>query len=287
MSGRAEAQQPSGVDEETVPSAAEASDLPFTIDAFHYGRFHLVQPRSGHRAGMDAMLLAATVPDGASGRLADLGSGAGAAGLAVAARVPEIAVTLAERSPVMLGFARRTLALEENAWLRDRVEILGADVTLRGDARRAAGLGDDAFDWVILNPPFNEPFDRTTPDPLRAEAHAMTDGEMFEQWLRTAGAIMRPGGQVSVIARPRSIRPILDALAGRFGGIEVTPVHPRPDAEAIRILVTAVKQSRGWLNFQPPLVIHEGPGHDFAPFMDALNNGQADLPRRRPTRLRR
>ena len=30
-----------------------------TVDAFHYGRFHLVQPKGiGHRSGMDAMLLA-------------------------------------------------------------------------------------------------------------------------------------------------------------------------------------------------------------------------------------
>ena len=262
----------------------EGLERPFTVDAFHHGKYHLVQPKGGHRAGMDAMLLAATVPDGAGGRVADLGSGAGAAGLAVAARVPGVAVTLVERSDVMLDFARRTMALEQNDWLRERVEVVGADVTLRGDARRAAGLGDDAFDWVILNPPFNDPSDRRTPDPLRAEAHAMTDGEMFEHWLRTAGAIMRPGGQVSVIARPRSIRPILDALAGRFGGVEVTPVHPRLGDEAIRILVTAIKQSRGSLNFQPPLVIHDGAGHSFAAFMDALNNGRSELPRRRPVR---
>ncbi|EJZ16614.1 methyltransferase small, partial [Rhizobium sp. Pop5] len=35
-----------------------------TIDAFHRGAFHLVQPKGrGHRAGMDAMLLAALVAD--------------------------------------------------------------------------------------------------------------------------------------------------------------------------------------------------------------------------------
>jgi tRNA1(Val) A37 N6-methylase TrmN6 len=198
-----------------------------------------------------------------------------------------VSVTLVERSEIMLGFARRTMALKENAWLAERVSIIGADVALRGDARRTAGLGDDAFDWVILNPPFNDPSDRLTPDPLRAEAHAMSDGEMFEHWLRTAGAVMKPGGQVSIIARPRSIRPILDALAGRFGGVEVTPVHPRADEEAIRILVTAVKQSRASLNFQPPLVIHDGPAHSFSPRMNELNNGEADLPRRRATRLSR
>ncbi|MFC0209530.1 methyltransferase, partial [Chelativorans intermedius] len=57
----------------------------FTVDAFHRGRFHLVQPAErGHRAGLDAMLLAGAVPRAFCGQLADLGAGAGAAGLAVA-----------------------------------------------------------------------------------------------------------------------------------------------------------------------------------------------------------
>ena len=51
-----------------------------TIDAFHRGNFWLVQPRGkGHRAGMDAMMLAAAVPSHFAGRLADFGAGAGAA----------------------------------------------------------------------------------------------------------------------------------------------------------------------------------------------------------------
>ena len=48
-----------------------------TIDAFHRGRFHLVQPAKGaHRSGIDAMILAASVPPDFSGMLADLGAGA-------------------------------------------------------------------------------------------------------------------------------------------------------------------------------------------------------------------
>jgi len=58
-----------------------------TIDAFHRGAFHVVQPKGrGHRSGMDAMLLAALVGDERTIRVADLGAGAGAAGMAVASR---------------------------------------------------------------------------------------------------------------------------------------------------------------------------------------------------------
>ena len=129
-----------------------------TIDAFHRGRFHLVQPVGrGHRAGMDAMMLASLVDDDRPIRIADLGAGAGAAGLAVAARLPKASVVLVERSADMAGFARKSLALPENAELATRAEVIEADVTLTGRARLAVGLADNSFHHVIMNPPFNTP----------------------------------------------------------------------------------------------------------------------------------
>ena len=69
----------------TEPPKAEP--LGESVDAFHRGRFVLVQPKgAGHRSGVDAMILAAAVPSGFAGRVADLGAGAGAAGLAASAR---------------------------------------------------------------------------------------------------------------------------------------------------------------------------------------------------------
>ncbi len=86
--------------------------------------------------------------------------------------------------------------------------------------------------------------DRKTPDALKAEAHAMVEG-LFETWIRTAGAILRPGGQMSLIARPQSIADIIAACGRRFGGIEITPLHPRPGENAVRILVTAHQAEPG------------------------------------------
>ena len=245
-----------------------------TLDAFHRGRFHLLQPKGrGHRAGMDAMLLASLVDDARPIRVADLGAGAGAAGLAVAARLPAAEVDLVEKVADMADFARRSLALAENAALSGRVRVIEADVTLRAAARVEAGLADEVYHHVILNPPFNDASDRTTPDALKATAHAMTE-TLFEDWLRTAGAIMIPGGQMSLIARPESIGDIIAACGRRFGGLEVTMVHPRAAEPAVRLLVTAIKGSRARLLVRPPLVMHDGPGHGFAPLVDDLNNGR-------------
>jgi len=252
----------------------------FTIDAFHRGRFHVVQPRDeGHRSGIDAMLLASLVASDGPSSIADLGSGAGAAGLAVASRLADARVLLIEKFPVMADYARRSIGLPENAFLADRVDVVEADVTLTGKARVAAGLEDEVHDHVIMNPPFNHAGDRKTPDNLKAEAHALTEG-LFEAWLKTAGAIMKPGGQLSLIARPESIADILSACGKRFGGVEITPVHPRPGEDATRILVTAIKGSKARLIFRAPLVVHGPDGHSFNADVDDLNNGRSAYVRR-------
>lgn len=248
-----------------------------TVDAFHRGRFVLVQPADGgHRAGMDAMMLAAAVPSAFAGRLADFGAGAGAAGLAVLSRCAGATAVLIERSPEMIGFAEATLAHPANADFSERAAILQADVTLAGQTRVAAGLADRSFDFVIMNPPFNAGIDRATPDALRKEAHVMDDG-LFERWLRSAAAVVRPRGGLAVIARPEQLAELIAAVADRFGSMEVTAIHPRADAAAIRIVLRAWRGSRAKLSLKPPLVMHEGPSGRFSPRADAVGNGFASL----------
>jgi tRNA1(Val) A37 N6-methylase TrmN6 len=174
----------------------------------------------------------------------------------------------------MADYARRSILLPDNAHIANRVSVVEADVTLTAKARNDAGLTDESFHHVIMNPPFNDAGDRRTPDALKAEAHAMTDG-LFESWIRTAGAIMIPGGQMSLIARPQSIAEIVAACGRRFGGIEITAIHPRPGENAVRILVTGIKGSRARLSLRAPLIMHEEGSHKFSPLVDDFNNGRA------------
>ncbi|BCM18126.1 tRNA1(Val) (adenine(37)-N6)-methyltransferase [Mesorhizobium sp. J8] len=259
-------------------SPAPVPDTPaHTVDAFHRGRFWLVQPsRGGHRAGMDAMTLAAAVPSGFSGRLADFGAGAGAAALAVLSRCPAARAVLVERSTEMAGFAAATLSHPGNAHLGDRASVLTADVTLTGRARAEAGLADNSFDFVIMNPPFNAAEDRSTPDALRRQAHVGEDG-LFERWIRSAAAVVKPRGGLAVIARPEQLVAILDAIEGRFGDAEMLCVHPRPDVAAIRVVVRAALGARGKLSIRPPFTLHGPSGNAPAERAEMINNGLASL----------
>jgi tRNA1(Val) A37 N6-methylase TrmN6 len=246
-----------------------------TVDAFHRGKFVVVQPeKEGHRSGVDAMILAAAVREGFDGALADFGAGAGAAGMAAAARCPKARVTLVENDPVMAEFARRTISHEKNAGFSSRLSVVEADVSLSGKTRVNSGLGDRSFDYVIMNPPFNSPRDRATPDALKAAAHVMGD-DMFEAWLRTAAAVLKPSGAVAIIARPASLNEILSAAETRFGELRILPVLPRPSQAAIRILITGVKGSRAGLKLEPPLVLHGESGNGFSARAEAVINGEA------------
>src|SRR5213592_4613754 len=79
-------------------------------DAFLGGRLRLRQLKSGHRAGHDAMLLAAATSARSGDRVVDFGAGIGAAGLAVARRVAGIELVLVEIDEVLAELARGNAA---------------------------------------------------------------------------------------------------------------------------------------------------------------------------------
>lgn len=250
----------------------------FSIDAFHRGKFRLVQPlRRGHRSGTDAMMLAAAVPSGFSGTLVDLGAGAGAAGLAVASRCAGASITLVENAPEMADCARRSLALEENAELASRSTVIEADVRLPDRERRAVGLADFAFDWAIMNPPFNRAGDRASPDALRRHAHVMDDALLFDSWLRAAGWLVRPGGGLTIIARPESLLDILSAMGPYFGAQQLKALHPRVGKPATRIIIRAIRGAKRDLELHAPLILHTDGGNRFTNEANEISNGRASL----------
>lgn len=250
---------------------------PQSVDAFHRGRFVVLQPVGrGHRSGVDAMLVAAAVPAGFAGKLADFGAGAGAAGIAAAVRCPASHVILVERDPEMAEFARRSITHAANAGLCARLSLIEADVALAGQLRADSGLCDRSFNHVIMNPPFNRSHDRASPDRLKSDAHVMPDG-LCEDWLRSAAAVLKPGGGLSVIARPAMLNDLLSACKGRFGAIRIVPVLPRPDEPAIRIVLTGIGGSRAQLSLEPPLVLHGKTGNAFSARANSIINGEAGL----------
>jgi tRNA1(Val) A37 N6-methylase TrmN6 len=247
-----------------------ATDI--TEDAILGGRLRLRQPTRGHRVGHDAILLAAACPARAGDTVVDLGAGVGAAGLALAARVPETTVTLVEIDPRLAALAADNARLNR---MEARVRALALDVAAPARAFAAAGLAPDSVRRVLMNPPFNDPQrQRSSPNAARALAHAAPRA-LLAPWVKTAARLLRPRGTLTLIWRADGLGDVLAALANGFGALAVTPVYPAPDKPAIRLLLTAVKGSRAPLALLPPLALADPSGQPSAAAQAVLRDGAA------------
>jgi tRNA1(Val) A37 N6-methylase TrmN6 len=224
----------------------------FTVDAFLGGKLHLRQPKSGHRAGHDAILLAAATPARPGDRVIELGAGVGAAGLAVAKRVAGIKLVLVEIDEGLAGLARGNAV--SNAIAADLIVL---DVTSGPGAFEAAGLSVDSADVVLMNPPFNDSArHRASPDEARASAHVATPATL-ESWIHASRRILKSGGVLAMIWRADGIAEVLAALDRGFGSLAIVPVHADATSPAIRLLVRAIKGGKAPTRVEPALILND------------------------------
>jgi tRNA1(Val) A37 N6-methylase TrmN6 len=238
---------------------------PLTEDAVLGGRLKLLQPATGHRAGHDAILLAAAAPK--SVNVLELGAGVGTAGLALLARGIASQMTLVEIDAAL------SVISAENAkrnGVAERVKTICADVTSE------LPLPQDTFDLVVMNPPFNDETHRPSPDPQRAVAHNAAD-TTIEDWIATANRHCKAGGSLIIIHRPEATLPILKSLERRFGAIEMIPVFPKPETAAIRLILRAIKGRKTPAKMLPGIILNNSDGSPSA-FAERILRDGAALP---------
>lgn len=239
-------------------------------DAFLGGKLSIHQPEKGFRAGLDSVLLGASVPGGTR-QLLDLGAGAGVAALCALTHDSELSATLVENNPDMALLASENIAANS---LSHRATILEIDATATGAERRALGLSTDRFDVVIANPPFFEA-GTPAPDPARAAARH-TDGEI-SAWVRTAVSCAHGKGEIFFIHLAQMLPQLLAAFDARMGGICVLPIASRPGHPANRVLVRGRKGSRAPMRLLGPLIVHGETGNEFAEPVRTILRGNARL----------
>lgn len=243
-----------------------------TVDAFLGGRVEALQPAAGwHRAGLEAVFLAASLPAATRGTVVDLGAGVGVAGFCAVARCHEANVILVERDALAVECARAACARPANAAFAARVEIVETDIEKR------QGLAPGLANAVILNPPFRDPLTASaSPERARASAHMLGEAGL-DPWFRAAAGLLRPGGSATVIFAADGIEKVLAAAKGRFGALDVLPIAPRAGEPAHRILVRGIKGSRAPLRLLPPVILHGVTGNEFQPEIEAILRGGSDL----------
>lgn len=222
--------------------------IELTRDAFLGGKVFLLQPKRGYRAGVDPVLLSATVVAKPGDRVLDLGCGVGAAALCLGARIPDLILTGVELQEDYAELARKNGG--------DQFEVFTADLAdLPPDLRRRQ------FDHVLANPPYFDRASGLASDNSGRET-ALREATPLSEWVRIAAKRLAPKGYAHFINRVERLPEILSAMLGRLGSIEVLPLSPRIGREPELVLVRGRKNGRGAFKLHSPLILHEGLVHE-------------------------
>ena len=247
----------------------EPADRQTTSGSLLGGRVRYEQPREGFRSGIEPVLLAACIPARGGQRVIEAGTGAGAALLCLAARVPGLSGVGVERDSAMAALARDNLAA--NGF--DGLDIVAADI----EHARDHGLAAGSFDHAFANPPYHAA--GGTPSGMAArEAAKRAHAGLFGVWASSLGALLRPRGTLTLIVPASALPACLLALdAANCRAVTLLPLWPKANREAKLVLLRGIRHGRGSLRLRPGLVLHAAAG-GFTPEVDAILRDGAGLP---------
>jgi tRNA1(Val) A37 N6-methylase TrmN6 len=227
------------------------SDADLTQDGFLDGRVQILQPKSGYRAGVDPVLLAASVNVRSGQSVLELGCGAGQALLCLNHRVEGLRLSGVELQLPYADLARRNAALNDAT-----VDVHCADLAALPDVLR-----QQSFDHVIANPPY-----------FRAGAHsqardagrrtALGEATPLEDWISNAAKRLKPRGYLHMIQKGDRLADVLTACSGRLGSLEVLPLAARQGRRAELVILRARKEGRAAFRLHSPCILHQGVRHD-------------------------
>lgn len=222
-----------------------------TVNAYLDGALMIRQPAKGYRAGVDPVLLAASIPAKRGQSVLELGCGVGTAALCLAHRVPGLSVIAVELQSEYAQLAK------ENAQKNNVV----LDVHVADLARLPTELRQKRFDHVIANPPY---FDRAASVSAADQGRetAMGEGTSLDQWVAVAAKRLQPRGYATFIHRAERLPDLLEAMGSRLGSLQVMPLQSRRGRDPGLVLVRGRKEGRAAFRLHAPVCMHEGTHHD-------------------------
>ena len=235
-----------------------------TIDHLLDMRVRYRQPSDGFRAAIDPVLLAAAIPARAGDRVLEGGTGAGAAMLCLAARVPRISGLGIDRDCQMCALA------QENAVANGFSGLM----FVAGDLDRSPVGG--AFDHAFANPPYHAETGTASPAPSRESAKRAPAG-MMDTWTVALSRPLRHRGTLTFILPSWLIPSALAAMtAAKVPAETMYPIWPKQGRPARFILVQGRKNGRAPLTIMPGIVLHH-PDGSYAPDAEAILRHAAGL----------
>lgn len=223
------------------------------IDELHRNGYHIIQNTKKFCFGMDAVLLSGFASVKPGSRVLDMGTGTGIVPILLEAKTEGRHFTGLEIQPEVADMARRSVALNG---LEDKITIV------TGDIKEASQIfGGASFDVVTCNPPYMEG-NHGLKNPEDAKAIARHEVLCnLEDVIREAAAVLRPGGQLYMVHRPRRLVDIITLMTQyRIEPKRMKLVHPYVDQEANMVLIEGARGGGRQMRVEKPLVVYKEQG---------------------------
>lgn len=232
-----------------------------SIDKLLNGRFVVEQPKKGYRIAVDTLLLASAVEARTGQRVLDLGCGVGGVMLALAARVPEAVVVGLEIQPYLAELCAANI--QRNGW-EERLSVH------EGDVARFPKDWADAFDRVVMNPPYHDPKSHgASANDCKRIANTESDDTDLSVWIGAARGALREGGKLTLIHRADRAEEIVALIRPLFGAVRVKMICPKEGGPARRVIIRAQKSGPSVLTEEPPFFLY-GPDGRYNAAGDAI-----------------
>jgi tRNA1(Val) A37 N6-methylase TrmN6 len=226
-----------------------------TEDTFLDGRLVMLQPKEGFRVSIDPIILAATVPVSSGDRVLDVGTGSGAAALALLVREPWAWVTGIDIQEKMIALANRSAVRNR---MQERVNFVVSDVI--------AGVPDDqvgAFDHVMSNPPFFAHGSGQIPKNKARALATVESSANLAVWVDFMVLAVRDGGTITLVHRAEREDELVGFLKRQCGDMAVMDLTSKAGEAAQKLIVVqAVKGGTAKNVSRRELVLHHA-GDDF------------------------
>ena len=221
-----------------------------TKNDFLGGRVSVWQPKAGYRAGVDPVLLAASIPAARGAAVLELGCGVGTAFLCLSSRIADLDIHGVEVQSEYAALAHRNA--KENGVA---ATVWQADITAMPDELRQR-----QFAHVFANPPY---FERTagTSSPNAGRDRAMGEDTALEVWVDVASKRLAPKGTATFIHRAERLPQLLSLMSAGLGSLQVLPLQARVGRDAGLVLVRGTKGGRAAFRLHAPVLMHEGAAH--------------------------
>ena len=220
--------------------------LNITEDSFLDGKLSLFQPKKGFRAGLDSVLLAASVNAKPGEKVLEIGAGVGTVLFCLMNRISGLEATGIE---IMEEYHSLSL-------INAQKNKINANLIL-GDFFTYGNLKKEIFDQIFFNPPYYPVSNYKISDNKLLEiAHIEYPG-ILKKMLTFALKRCKPYGYITLIHRPSRISDILSIFKNMAGDIKILPIVSSNSKNASRMIIRARKSAKGDTKLLNPLYLYK------------------------------